>query len=220
MVARQMADKITAEIFDSEGNAVSELWEDSVRNYVMRTLEKQNAKTKRVMVDMLNYGAAAQVNFEYNTGDLANNQLSAEQQAYGTATASPESKLVKGTNYYGSTLSLTSNLVLTLVFNNIENREYAMITYTNHRGVEVSERVEKADFYDYGSGGIYGIRINTLLVADGDQLVEVNVYDAEGNVIASGSDSMDGYAARNLEKAAINEAIAKFTESAYAYFHA
>jgi hypothetical protein len=47
----------------------------------------------------------------------------------------------------------------------------------------------------------------------------VTVYDAEGNAVASGSDSVNSYAARQMGKDALFEMVAKFTTSAYAYLH-
>jgi hypothetical protein len=57
------------------------------------------------------------------------------------------------------------------------------------------------------------------VVADGGQLVTVAVYDGEGNAVASASDSIDSYAARQMGKDALYEMVAKFTASTYAYFH-
>jgi hypothetical protein len=47
----------------------------------------------------------------------------------------------------------------------------------------------------------------------------VTVYDGNGNVIASGSDSVNGYAARKLTSNALFEMVAKFTNSTYVYLH-
>ena len=50
-------------------------------SYAKSVLNNSNssAKAKSLMVAMLNYGAAAQVNFSYNTASLANNCLTADQ---------------------------------------------------------------------------------------------------------------------------------------------
>jgi hypothetical protein len=47
----------------------------------------------------------------------------------------------------------------------------------------------------------------------------VTVYDGNGTVLASGSDSVNGYAARKLSSNALFEMVAKFTTAAYAYLH-
>ena len=46
------------------------------------------AALKTLLVDMLNYGAAAQTYFNYNTGNLANSTLTAAQKKLGTSASS------------------------------------------------------------------------------------------------------------------------------------
>lgn len=55
----------------------------SPRDYAMSILAQSSSTTqiKELVVAMLNYGAAAQTYFDYRTEDLANNRLTAEQQA-------------------------------------------------------------------------------------------------------------------------------------------
>jgi hypothetical protein len=65
--------------------------------------------------------------------------------------------------------------------------------------------------------------VETLAVADGDQLVTVTVYDKAGNAVAGASDTVNGYLSRMMGPGElvddIFEAVAKFTNAAYAYFH-
>ena len=63
----------------------------------MRVLAKAEttAKEKTLVVDMLNYGAAAQKFFNYNTENLANALLSDEQKGFATAEVTAEDKRVK-----------------------------------------------------------------------------------------------------------------------------
>jgi len=169
-------------------------------------------------VDMLNYGAAAQNFFSYNTEDLANCQLSDAQKTYATESVNCINQQVKGENYYGSTLTLKDRILLTVYFSNINPDMYAIVRFTDHKGVAHETRVEGSAFSKY-SDNVYGVVVDELVVADGDQLVTVTVYDAEGNVVASGSDNVNSYAARQMGKDALYEMVAKFTTSAYAYFH-
>lgn len=218
LAARQMADKIEVVIYNSDGTQVSEVWTDSIRDYAMRILENQDTETKTMLVDMLNYGAAAQTYFEYNTADLANNQLTTEQQAYATETASCTDQRVKGDNYYGSTLVLKNRIMLTMYFQNITTDMYAMVTFTDHKGVAHEERIEGTEFAKYNDT-TYGVTVDDLVVADGDQLVTVTVYNTNGNAVAYASDTVNSYATRMLTNDALFEMVAKFTTSAYAYFH-
>jgi hypothetical protein len=218
LAARQMADKIEVVIYNGDGTQASEVWSDSIRDYAMRILEDQDAKTKTMLVDMLNYGAAAQSFFGYNTDDLANNQLSEVQKAYATETVTCTDQSVKGEGYYGSSLVLKDRILMTVYFNNITTDMYAVVSFTDHKGVVHETRVEGSSFSKYNDT-TYGVVVDELVVADGDELVTVTVYDAEGNVVASGSDSVNSYAARQMGEDVLYEMVAKFTKSAHTYLH-
>ncbi|MBQ9968058.1 MAG: Ig-like domain-containing protein, partial [Oscillospiraceae bacterium] len=74
VAAKEMADAIEVVVVDADGNEVSEVYTASVRDYAMKALTaaSSSAEVKTMVVDMLNYGAAAQTYFEYNEADLAN----------------------------------------------------------------------------------------------------------------------------------------------------
>jgi len=218
LAARQMADKIEVVIYHGNGVQASVMFTDSIRSYAMRILEKQDAEVKTMLVDMLNYGAAAQSFFSYNTDDLANNQLLASQQGYATQSVNCTDQRVKGTNYYGSTLTLKSKIMLTMYFENINTDMYAMITFTDHKGNAHEIRVDGSDFTKYSST-VYGVVIDDLVVADGDKLVTVTVYNSNGNRVAYATDTVNSYAVRMVEGDMLYEMVMKFTTSAYAYFH-
>jgi hypothetical protein len=218
MAARQMSDKMEVVIYEGNGTQASAMWTDSIRGYVMRILEKQNAETKTMLVDMLNYGAAAQNFFQYNVNDLANSQLSAAQKAYATGSVNCTDQRVQGVGYQGSSLILKDRILMTMYFNNITTDMYAVVSFTDHKGKAHEMLVEGSSFTKY-SDTVYGVVIDELVVADGGQLVTVAVYDGEGNAVASASDSIDSYAARQMGKDALYEMVAKFTASTYAYFH-
>lgn len=218
LAARQMADKMDVVIYHGNGIQASVLWTDSVRSYAMRILEKQNAEAKTLLVDMLNYGAAAQEYFGYNTDDLANNLLSEAQQAYATQSASSTDQRVKGTGYYGSTLTLKNRIMLSVYFSNITPDMYAVVSFTDHKGYAHETRVEGSAFAQYNSS-VYGVVVDELVVADGDQLVTVTVYDANGSVVATASDTVNSYVVRQMGSDPLYDMVMKFTTSAYAYFH-
>jgi hypothetical protein len=218
LAARQMADKIEVVIYNGDGTAASEVWTDSIRDYVVRILEKQNDETKTTLVDMLNYGAAAQAYFNYNTNDLANSVLTDAQKAYASDSVVCTDQRVKGEGYYGSSLTLKDRITLTMYFNNITPDMYAVVSFTDHKGEAHETRVEGSAFAKYNDG-IYGVDVDELVVADGNQLVTVTVYDADGNVVATAIDSVNSYAARQAGSNELFEMVAKFTTSAYAHFH-
>ena len=217
LAARQMSDKIEIVIYHGNGVQASVMHTDSIRSYAMRILENQKAEAKTMLVDMLNYGAAAQNFFGYNTDDLANSQLLASQQAYATPSVNCVNQRVEGTNYAGSTLTLKSKIILTMYFKNVNTGMYAVISFNDHKGEAHEIRVEGSEFVKNGS--YYGVAVDDLVVADGDKLVTVTVYNANGNRVAYASDTVNSYAVRMVEGDMLYEMVMKFTTSAYAYFH-
>ena len=216
--AKEMNDTIYVQVFYADDTPASALWEDSVVEYVMRILENQNVYTKTMLVDMLNYGAAAQASFDYDEENLANSNLTEAQKAYATSEVSYSDSRVKGTNYYGSTLSLGSNLCLVLYFQNISTDMYAEVTFVNHYGEEKVVRIEGTEFYHH-SGSIYKVAVNEVVVADVGQPVTCTIYDALGNEVGTVTDSIESYIARMSSTDELYETIMKFANSAYIYLH-
>lgn len=216
IAAKEMADNVYVTVYDAEGNAISNTWTDSVRAYAMRMLNKSTtqAKDKVFYVDMLNYGAAAQTKFIYNTEDLANSLLTDEQKALATEEATCEDGSVKGTNYYGTSLLLESSVSMKLYFTNVTEDMTAVVTFTDHLGnyKEVSYAVTMQE--SWGT-----VVVDAIVLADVYQLVTCNVYDAEGNVVATVVDSMGSYLVRQTKSPEFYDAVLKFAVSAYNYFH-
>ena len=232
VAAKEMGDELTVVIYNSKDEAVSEVWVDSVRDYTMRVLRNEEAKTApnaeklTLYVDMLNYGAAAQTEFKYNTTDLANNQLTDAQKAYATKdeTVTLADNRVKGEGYSATNLTLESDITVNFFFLGTHipaehNDYYAVATFVDHYGHEQEVRVEGEDFAQLKNDTDWYVPVKGLVVADCRQLVTVTVYDAEGNAVANGSDSIESYVARNMDKKEIYMAIMKFGVSAYASFH-
>jgi predicted SnoaL-like aldol condensation-catalyzing enzyme len=217
IAAKEMNDAIYVQVFYADHTPVSTLWNDSVVNYVARILEDHDDKTKTMLVDMLNYGAAAQLHFGYDTDNLANSRLTDAQKAYATESVVMNDYREKGDNYYGSNLELGNEIVLGLYFKNVDETMYAMITYTDHYGKAQSVRVEGSDFLK--SGALYRIPVKSLVIADARKNVTCTVYAADGTVVGSCVDSVESYIARMSETGALYEAIMKFADSAYKHFH-
>ena len=227
IAAKEMADDVTVVVYNDEGEAVSKVWEDSVRKYAMRMLkgeeanETPNAELLALYVEILNYGAAAQEHFDYNANDLANKQLTDAQKAYGLANVEMKDSQVKGEGYYGTSLTLESNILMNFYFNNIpadHDDMYAIATYTDHYGEEKKIRIEGEAFEQYNST-TWKVTVAGLVVADCRQLVDVKVYDSENAMIASAVDSIESYTARKNGDGPLFIAIMKFAVAAYNTFH-
>ncbi|MBQ4157343.1 MAG: InlB B-repeat-containing protein, partial [Clostridia bacterium] len=137
LAAKQMADLIEITVYDANGDAASFTWENSIRDHAMRNYKQYGDESKRLMVDMLNYGAAAQKHFDYNTDDLANNLLTEEHLAYATPSVTVENKIeVTGSDYYGTNFDLESRISMQYAFENITDDMYAVVTFKNHHNSE------------------------------------------------------------------------------------
>ena len=227
IAAKEMADEVTVVIYNDIDEQVSKTWVDSVRDYTMRMLEKEEGKDDpneeqlALYVEMLNYGAAAQDHFDYNEDDPANNELTAAQKEYGLGTVEMEDFRVEGAGYVGTNLTLESNILMNFFFNNIPAEHddmYAIATYTDHYGEAKQIKVEGEDFVKHNST-TWKISVSGLVIADCRQLVDVKVYNSENEVIASAVDSIESYTARMDGDGPLFIAIMKFAVAAYNTFH-
>ena len=219
LAAKEMADELILTIYNKEGEAISNPKTDSARSYVMRNINSQNAKCRTMMVDMLNYGAAAQTHFGYNTDDLANNLLTETQKAWGTQTMETVTDVrAQGPHYKGTRLILESRIQMQVAFEGLTADMYATYTYTDHCGKEQVVTVEGKDFVDVGSG-MYAIELNQLVYADARQPVKTKVFYADGTVYGGAKDSIESYVNRLGQENPVCLALMKFTDSARAYLH-
>jgi len=219
VAAKEMADDLSVVIKNAEGYEISQTYTTSVREYAGKVMtgdiKTYSQEMKNLAVDMLNYGAAAQTNFSYNTEDMANNALTEEQKAWATADVTCANNQVKGTNCAGSNLSLESKILLNIVFKLNEadvGDKYAMVTYTDYTGKAVEYRV---DSFSRFNASMQGVVVDEIVLADAFELVTVTVYNADGTVYGTGSDSVESYAARTEND--LNAAIMKFAASAKTY---
>jgi len=218
LAAKEMCDVFYVTIYNADGVAVSNVKTDSVRDYVMRNVDKSSDVLKTLMVNMLNYGAAAQVQFDYDTDDLANSLLTDTQKVWAsTDVAEMTSHLVKGTNYMGTRLVLESRIQLQVAFKGMTRDMYAIYTYTDNKGEVKTVRVEGADFVDVG---VLGVEMSALVYADARNVVEITVYNADGTVYGTATDSIEGYVQRNAKgDTDVSMELMKFADSAKAYLY-
>ena len=227
MTAKQMNDKVTAVFYNAYGQQLTNERSESLASTALSKLNGNaagNAKLCTLYVDMLNYGAAAQEQFGYDTENLANRDLTEAQRAMATEAVEMTDNRISGTGYAGTTLTLAGEIQLDLVFKNSAvgtdySSLYAIATYTDHYGNDKEVRIEGADFIKYNST-LCQVSITGMAVADYKSLVSCTVYNADGVALANAADSVESYAARNADfLGATVEAIVKFGASSYNFFH-
>lgn len=111
VTSQEMGSVVTATLYASKNGHLyqGKTVEYSVLKYATNMFAKTNDDTfKTLLIDLLNYGAASQVYFDYNTANLVNAGLTAEQQAYATVdvpNVTSHTKLIKND---GATVSFKS----------------------------------------------------------------------------------------------------------------
>lgn len=217
LVAVQMADEIRVAIYNSNGIQISEKKVDGIRAYAIRGFNKfTDPALLTALADMLNYGAAAQIKFNYNVDDLATAGAENFIAQYESQEITVENIQEKGENYLTTTLSLENNILLTGYFrmNDITGKsatiEYVDIYDRSHSTTVTSDKFVK------NSETIYGICVGDLAIADAGCAITITVYNQDGTVYGSLVDSMNSYLYRIMQKddSDIYKMVAKFTSSA------
>ena len=222
IAAKEMCDTLYVTVYNGQDEPVSAVWEDSMRAYAMRIYDKADTDLARTaIVDMLNYGAAAQLAFGYGTDDLANADLTAEQLAFASgAVEITNGNTEKGELFYGSNLVIRSNIEFQLAYSGLDPSMYAEVTFTNHKNESVEATIPGSAFVR--NGGYYVLHLDQLVVADARKTITVTIYDGEGNVVTTTQESVEEYLARRIEKGLateVEQAFMRFADSAHAYLH-
>ena len=241
--AKEIASEITATLYgeDENGNVVyGKAVEYSLRKYAENQIGKASTKAefKTMMVDFLNYGAAAQTYFGYNTTDLANVNLTEEQLALATADRELVSALATtdssttAAKFSSANLEFESKITIRAVTNiNGEtyaaNKDtwYAEAKYTNYLGEDVTVTIPLSD----ASVGVDArdrtyIDVNVLAAREMSTPVEFTVYDGNGAAVTNTlTYSVETYAARNANSSNANlvalvKGMMKFGDGTKAYF--
>ena len=223
----EMPEQIRVQIVDEDGTALGE-FTDSIRGYAERVLASATTSDaiKRLAVDMLNYGAAAQTYFEHNLEDLANSKLTDEQKALASEGFAPcvnNQKKIK--NFYGCNLNLAERIELSFFFRNRPSDVtgmYGTISFTDFTGKEVSVALTEADLELANSTNVQNlcrVRVDQIVLADARQVVSVEIYNADGTLFGSAKDSVESYIKRGENSAHVYlfESVMTFADSAYDY---
>ena len=234
-----MADALEVAIYNNNDEKISVELETSVRAIAMDEIQKginagNLADYVTMLVDMLNYGAASQSRFTYNTDDLANSKLTDEMKGYATPdTVYGAKKDNSGVAIYQSTaMELGSRVEMNLILWNdafgvsLDEVEVEVTYYTN-KGVLQQKTLSGKDgcFLEHNpkNGRARSkLVINWLDIPDCKQDVTIVFKDSDGNVIATITESMQaavGTYKEALPDIQLYPALIKFINSAYARFN-
>ena len=222
------------EAVDAEGNAVyGPVKEYSLREYALNQITKtDDAKFRTMMVDFLNYGAAAQQYFEYNMNAPANAGTE-EYQQYATEAREYVSHKDGLTDDSYATRIIGASLVFKNKVNirgyvSIKNENiddimtnwYGEATYvgadgaTKTKTIDLSTMTKSSGYYVFSFDNLYSKEMSTpvnftLYNANGEQMSNTAVYSIESYVVGM---STMGETIKNLSQTLI-----KFGDSAKAY---
>lgn len=205
----------------------------SVLQYIKNVLPSAgSSKLRTLLVDLLNYGAAAQTYTSYNTSNLVNSWLSATQKAYGTQNsreyvsfADDEYEIVDGAtaNWYATSLALKDAISIrySVDLSKLSNLEGVYAKFTTASGIWTvnSDKFVKID------DSKYQINFNKLNAAQLSDMVLATIYDKNGNAISNTfSYSVESYVARQISNkdaklVSLIDAMMKYGDSALNYVY-
>ncbi len=213
VAAKEMASVIKTQIVTSDKE--SDVFEYTVKQYAEYILEMAEKADPNGAIDyssyvkaaplvkaMLNYGANAQVYFNYNTDNLANATLDEAEKAlvdnldlsaYNVSVNGSE----EGVTFYGGALSLKSETAIKLYFVIEEGTDIPEVTVNG----------EKAELTQ--NGNLYELKISDIPAHMLDEMFEVKI----GSLTVNYGAFSYGYAAMNSGK----EALVNTIKALYAY---
>ncbi len=219
MTAKSMTDSVTVQIFDGE-EQISEDYTDTIATYAKRMFGSEDLDDKwdPVYAAMLKYGAAAQTTWNYGTGAMADADMTVAMLNAIPSVSANYTKTGDET-YKGMTMKLENTIETQMVFSGISEGMTAEVSYTKYNAAQPTTfTVEFDDMVSYG-GSIYGVKIDSLVVADVDSEITVTIMNGEDEV-ATATDCIAGYVTRMSNGSDVFSAIYTLGNAAYTAFTA
>lgn len=232
---QMMNDTISATLYaEIDGiTYTGEVFEYKVTSYIYSMLgSSANTEFRTLLVDMLRYGAAAQVYMKHNVDNLADSKLTDEQASWGTS-ALRELKTVKSipskaeedsAKWVGMTLFLENKVAIRGYFD-VNESEGVVVKVTDTNNNVLATLTE--DIFEEVTGP-EGTPVKTFLfealdVSQMSKTVCFTVCDSEGNELGGTAVySIESYAysmqsSTNTELVELVKAMMMYGDSAYAY---
>ena len=242
IAAKEIGSNVTAVIeADMDGTTYySEPDVYSVKQYATNKLSKSSdANLKKLLVDMLNYGAAAQTYFNYNTGNLANNKLTIAQRKLATDPSTlniksdaSETKISSPkAQFTGKNLLLGNNVAIVyyMTFDSSvkTNNVNLKLTYTTVKGETITKTVPFSKFINGDYANEYRFDFTEIQAKDSCQPVTAVLYEGSKQISNKITYSVQTYAYNKLNKSttstelkSIINALMVYCKSAKNYFSA
>ena len=158
--------------------------------------------------------------------NLANRNLTDQQKSLATTNVNLDKirhiTFDPNNHFIASSVQFKSDIVMVFAISRSSDAVTGKVTFVNHKNETITV---VADTYtdiivDGKEAHMYAFA--GMVVADLDQVLTIEFYDAEGNLVIALQDSLDAYLGRVSTTStmyALADAFGKFSTSAYAYLH-
>lgn len=211
--AKEIGDTLTASLGFTKGEREynGKVDEYSLKRYAEERLAASaNESFKRLLVDLLNYGAAAQRYFEYKTDKPVNADLTEEQKALSLGKYNGITKVVsdEDTGVYEAEITRKNikfgnriELLVATSFGIDSNLSGVKlkVVYTTASGEEGVETIDGADFVYRTDVNSYTAYFNGLKASELRSVLFLTLVRGDEAISATVKYSLDTYAANRLE---------------------
>lgn len=211
--AKEIGDTLTASLEFTKGEREynGKVDEYSLKRYAEERLAASaNESFKRLLVDLLNYGAAAQSYFEYKTDKPVNADLTEEQKALSLGKYNGITKVVsdEDTGVYEAEITRKNikfgNRIELLVatsfgINSNLSGVKLKVVYTTASGEEGVETIDGADFVYRTDVNSFAAYFNGLKASEFRSVLFLTLVRGDEAISATVKYSLDTYAANRLE---------------------
>ena len=211
--AKEIGDTLTASLEFAKGEREynGKVDEYSLKRYAEERLAASaNESFKRLLVDLLNYGAAAQSYFEYKTDKPVNADLTEEQKALSLGKYNGITKVVsdEDTGVYEAEITRKNikfgnriELLVATSFGIDSNLSGVKlkVVYTTASGEEGVETIDGADFVYRTDVNSYTAYFNGLKASEFRSVLFLTLVRGDEAISATVKYSLDTYAANRLE---------------------
>ena len=247
VAAKEMGDELEATLYmDRYGMTFNTTVDSySVKEYAYNRLKYSDDDIfKTLLVDMLNYGAASQTYFKYNTGHLVTAELTSAQRAL--ASEMPELKSVEdympiftadepSAYFYGKSVVMGNNVELKyyMRFDSGAPADSVVlhVEYKTVSGTLVSKNFHASEFVYDAKYDAYTVKISDISAKDMCRSIDAALYDGEysndnddNRISEIMTYSIESYVYNRLQKStdedfkALVRALIKYGKSAENYF--
>ncbi len=219
--AMEMGDNFTATVYAVEADGTINYGPSvtsSIKSFLMQQLADETAlaEIKTLAVDMLNYGAAAQVQFDYDVENLVNADLTDAQKALGTQeipAATDNTAAVGNGSAVVTSVSLQSKVMLYLTFRYRSNADSNLkVVIKDAKGKILSEYAP----YQINTANCKAIYDN-VGARQMRELITIELYDNDTLVSQSITWSVESYVAQTRANEASSEALVNAVNAMLAY---